>query len=89
MSSVVSMLEGKCAIQAPIVKRNSMQNPDLKFKAFEMLSQESMTNSSMYSQGSSHQVTKSMSIEGPLFDPSTSSTGKDDKSLEEKVLLNF
>ncbi|KAI4388245.1 hypothetical protein MLD38_000591 [Melastoma candidum] len=56
MSSAVSMLEGKGAIQAAIIKRSGMQNPDMRFKSFEMLSQDSMTDSSMHSEGSKHQA---------------------------------
>ncbi|CBI25591.3 unnamed protein product, partial [Vitis vinifera] len=38
-SSVVSTLQGKIAVQAPIAKRSSM-NQDMRFKAFERLSQD-------------------------------------------------
>ncbi|XP_052177424.1 probable LRR receptor-like serine/threonine-protein kinase At1g53430 [Diospyros lotus] len=40
MSSVVSMLEGKSRIQAPLIKRQSI-NEDLRFKSFERLLQDS------------------------------------------------
>ena len=40
MSSVVSMLEGKITVQAPMIKLDRM-NPDMRFKAFEMLSLDS------------------------------------------------
>ncbi|KAK9907152.1 hypothetical protein M0R45_002397 [Rubus argutus] len=51
MSSVVSMLEGKSPIQAPLIKRNSMEQ-DARFKAFERLSQDSQTHVSAFSQDS-------------------------------------
>ncbi|PKI52780.1 hypothetical protein CRG98_026855 [Punica granatum] len=70
MSSVVSMLEGKIAIQAPLVKRNTM-NPDPRFRAFERLSRDSQTNVSLFSQDS-QQVPGSMSMEGPWVDSSVS-----------------
>ena len=50
-SSVVSTLQGKIAVQAPIVKRSSM-NQDMRFKAFERLSQYSPSHASPFSQES-------------------------------------
>ncbi|GLT50962.1 hypothetical protein SLA2020_244140 [Shorea laevis] len=60
MSSVVSMIEGKTAVQAPTVMRSNM-SPDsqAEFKALERLSQDS-------------QAPRSMSIEGPYIDSSVS-----------------
>lgn len=49
MSAVVSMIEGKQKVQAPIVKRTTT-NDDMRFKAFEKLSQDSQI--STFSQGS-------------------------------------
>ncbi|OWM88575.1 hypothetical protein CDL15_Pgr002342 [Punica granatum] len=88
MSSVVSMLEGKIAIQAPLVKRNTM-NPDPRFRAFERLSRDSQTNVSLFSQDS-QQVPGSMSMEGPWVDssvslPSTTNETRD-HSTENKIL---
>ncbi|KAL2331313.1 hypothetical protein Fmac_018894 [Flemingia macrophylla] len=70
MSSVVSMLEGKTAIQAPIfISSDSAQ--DARFKAFEMLSHDSQTHvSSAVSQDSIEQISKSMG--GPWADSSIS-----------------
>ncbi|CAL5390986.1 unnamed protein product [Camellia sinensis] len=48
MSSVVSMLEGKSPIQAPLIKRTST-NENVRFKAFEGHSQDSHTQVSAYS----------------------------------------
>ncbi|CAH1450000.1 unnamed protein product [Lactuca virosa] len=36
MSSVVKMLDGKLPLLPPVVKRE-VENPDLRFKAFDML----------------------------------------------------
>ncbi|PSS05934.1 LRR receptor-like serine/threonine-protein kinase [Actinidia chinensis var. chinensis] len=72
MSSVVSMLEGKSPIQAPLIKR-STPNEDLRFKAFERLSQEShvLSTNSVDSQGR-----RSMSMDGPWIDSSVSIPSK-------------
>ena len=77
MSSVVSMLEGKTAVQVPLIKRSSMNsmNSDMRFKAFEKLSQDSQTYVSERSQGS--QMQRSMSMDGPWFGSSVSFPDKD------------
>ncbi|KAI6687166.1 hypothetical protein NL676_023994 [Syzygium grande] len=90
MSSVVSMLEGKSAIQAPIIKRTTT-NPNPRFKAFERLANDSQTNVSTFSQDT-RQLPGSMSIEGPWIDSSASFTSKDDTrshSSESKLLPDF
>ncbi|XP_030460953.1 probable LRR receptor-like serine/threonine-protein kinase At1g53430 [Syzygium oleosum] len=90
MSSVVSMLEGKSAIQAPIIKRTAT-NPDPRFKAFERLANDSQTNVSTFSQDT-RQLPGSMSIEGPWIDSSASFTSKDDTrshSSESKLRPDF
>ncbi|KAG7957012.1 hypothetical protein I3843_11G153600 [Carya illinoinensis] len=51
MSSVISMLDGKIAVQAPIIKR-SETNPDARFRAFEKRSEDSQTHISSSSQDS-------------------------------------
>uniref|UniRef100_A0A5B6ZU26 non-specific serine/threonine protein kinase n=1 Tax=Davidia involucrata TaxID=16924 RepID=A0A5B6ZU26_DAVIN len=76
MSSVVSMLEGKSPIQAPIIKRSSL-NEDMRFKAFEKLSQDSQTHVSTFSQNS--QVQRSISsMDGPWIDSSISIQSKNE-----------
>lgn len=60
MSTVVSMLEGKVAVQAPLVK--SSLDQAARFKALEILSQDSQT----FSQESQSQ--SSMSMDGPWRD---------------------
>ncbi|KAI6687167.1 hypothetical protein NL676_023995 [Syzygium grande] len=72
MSSVVSMLEGKSAIQAPIIKRTAT-NSDPRFRALERPSSDSQTNISTFSRDT-HQVPGSMSIKGPWIDSSASFT---------------
>ncbi|CAL5405968.1 unnamed protein product [Camellia sinensis] len=69
MSSVVSMLEGQSPIQAPVIKRNSL-NEDMRFKAFERLTQDSQTHVSTFSVDS--QVQRSISMDGPWIDSSVS-----------------
>lgn len=69
MSSAVSMLEGKTAVQAPIIRRNS-DGQDARFRAFEILSQDSQTHVSTLSQESEMQRT--MSINAPWTDSSVS-----------------
>ncbi|THG23337.1 hypothetical protein TEA_010785 [Camellia sinensis var. sinensis] len=73
MSSVVSMLEGKSPIQAPLIKRNSPKE-DMRFKAFERLAQDSQTHISTFSQNSQ----RSISMEGPWIDSSVSSSSKNE-----------
>ncbi|KAJ9183029.1 hypothetical protein P3X46_006948 [Hevea brasiliensis] len=75
MSSVVSMVEGKIPVQAPIIKRGSMDQ-DARFKAFEILSHDSQTHISKFSQDIHDQG--SMSMEGPWIDSSISLPSKGD-----------
>eukprot|EP00261_Vitis_vinifera_P031437 XP_019072680.1 PREDICTED: probable LRR receptor-like serine/threonine-protein kinase At1g53440 isoform X4 [Vitis vinifera] len=69
MSSVVSMLDGKIAVQAPTIKHDSM-NPDMRFKAFEKLSLDSQSHVSAFSVDSQDQG--SISVDGPWVDSSIS-----------------
>ncbi|XP_061968479.1 probable LRR receptor-like serine/threonine-protein kinase At1g53430 [Populus nigra] len=75
MSSAVKMLEGQIPVQAPIVKRSTM-NQDARFKAFELLSHDSQTNVSNGSQSS--QIQKSISMDGPWTDSEFSIKSKDE-----------
>ncbi|PIN25481.1 Non-specific serine/threonine protein kinase [Handroanthus impetiginosus] len=75
MSSVVSMLEGKIPVQAPIVKRGTM-NDDMRFKALEMISQDSRTQVSTLSQDSREQ--RGVLMDGPWTDSSVSLSSIDD-----------
>ncbi|XP_030460954.1 probable LRR receptor-like serine/threonine-protein kinase At1g53440 [Syzygium oleosum] len=90
MSSVVSMLEGKSAIQAPIIK-SMATNPDPRFKAFERIANDSQTDVSTFSQDT-RQLPGSMSIEGPWIDSSAFFTSNDEThghSSESKLLPDF
>ncbi|PSS14322.1 LRR receptor-like serine/threonine-protein kinase [Actinidia chinensis var. chinensis] len=69
MSSVVSMLEGNSPIQATLIKHRS-ENEEMRFKAFERLSQDSRTQFSTFSQDS--QVQRSITMDGPSSDSSVS-----------------
>ncbi|XP_059443383.1 probable LRR receptor-like serine/threonine-protein kinase At1g53430 isoform X3 [Corylus avellana] len=89
MSSVVSMIEGKIAVQAPIIKR-SETNPDARFKAFGKLSQDSQTQFSTFSQDS--QMQREISMTGPWIDSSISVHSKDetrDHSSSSKLLQDL
>nr|GFA25211.1 probable LRR receptor-like serine/threonine-protein kinase At1g53430 [Tanacetum cinerariifolium] len=67
MSKVVSMLEGKIAVQTAVVKRGAM-DADMRFRAFEMLSQDSQTLTSIASGDS--QLPRTTSSDGPWVDSS-------------------
>ncbi|XP_038691840.1 probable LRR receptor-like serine/threonine-protein kinase At1g53430 isoform X2 [Tripterygium wilfordii] len=69
MSMVLSMLQGKTPVQAPLVNRGS--NPDARFKAFEIPSHDSQTNISTFSHNS-QQDQRNISIDGPWIDSSIS-----------------
>ncbi|KAK3198584.1 hypothetical protein Dsin_021999 [Dipteronia sinensis] len=71
MSFVVSMLEGKVPVQAPIIMHSS-DNQDARFKAFEILSQDSQTRGTTFSQENQTQTQSSMSMDGPWKDSSVS-----------------
>ncbi|KAI6687169.1 hypothetical protein NL676_023997 [Syzygium grande] len=87
MSSVVSMLEGKSAIQAPMIKRTAT-NSNPRFRALEI---DSQTDISTFSRDT-HQVPGSMSMQGPWIDSSAFFTCNDethDHSSESKLLPDF
>ncbi|KAI7756713.1 hypothetical protein M8C21_023934 [Ambrosia artemisiifolia] len=67
MSAVVSMLEGKIPIQKQVVKRGAM-DADMRFRAFELLSQDSQTLTSIASADS--QRPTGTSTDGPWVDSS-------------------
>ena len=69
MSSVVSMLEGKIAVQAPTIKLD-MMNPDMRINAFEKLSLDSQSHASTFSRDS--QLQGSIPVDGAWIDSSTS-----------------
>ncbi|XP_075480918.1 putative LRR receptor-like serine/threonine-protein kinase At1g53430 [Primulina tabacum] len=69
MSSVVSMLEGQIPVQAPLVKRGQMDS-DVRFKALEVLSQDSQTRASTISVDGREQ--RGVSMDGPWTDSTNS-----------------
>ncbi|TXG66682.1 hypothetical protein EZV62_007957 [Acer yangbiense] len=69
MSFVVSMLESKVLVQAPIIMHSS-DNLDAEFKAFEILSHDSKTRVTTFSQEG--QTQSSMSTDGTSKDSSVS-----------------
>ncbi|XP_022981266.1 probable LRR receptor-like serine/threonine-protein kinase At1g53440 isoform X1 [Cucurbita maxima] len=71
MSSVVSMLEGKIAVQAPIIKRSAVEQ-DARFKAFERLSQDSISMTSISTSSQGIPMQKSTLVDGLWIDSSTS-----------------
>uniref|UniRef100_A0A6N2KQ24 non-specific serine/threonine protein kinase n=1 Tax=Salix viminalis TaxID=40686 RepID=A0A6N2KQ24_SALVM len=87
MSSAVRMVEGQIPVQAPIVKRSGM-NPDARFKAFELLSQDSQTHVSNGSQSS--QIQKSISIDSEFpFSTDEITNSSSSKLLEDLYDVNF
>ncbi|XP_039162723.1 probable LRR receptor-like serine/threonine-protein kinase At1g53430, partial [Eucalyptus grandis] len=86
MSSVVSMLEGKSALPAPII-RCTATNPDPRLRAFERLANDSQTNVSTFSEDND-QVPGSMSIQGPGIDSSAYFTSKEESRSSEITLLS-
>uniref|UniRef100_A0A7N0SY13 non-specific serine/threonine protein kinase n=1 Tax=Kalanchoe fedtschenkoi TaxID=63787 RepID=A0A7N0SY13_KALFE len=79
MSSVVKMLEGKAPIQAPVVKRTTFED-DMRFKAFETLSQDSQTHVS--AEAAETAVQKTISVNSPWMDSSSSFPSKNHGPLE-------
>ncbi|KAL4309349.1 hypothetical protein GQ457_01G003570 [Hibiscus cannabinus] len=86
MSSVVSMIEGKVPVQAPLIKRKDSDH-DARFKAFEMLSHDSQTNVSTFSHDS--QAPRSTSMDEPWTGSSMSILdGSREHSSSRKLLKN-
>ena len=77
MSTVVSMLEGKTPVQAPM-KRTPVEM-DAKFKAFERLTHDSITDVSLYSHDS-HQA--GVSSDAPWIDSEVSLESKDESARD-------
>ncbi|KAI3774930.1 hypothetical protein L1987_49494 [Smallanthus sonchifolius] len=67
MSAVVSMLEGKIPVQTQVMKRGAM-DADMRFRAFELLSQDSQTLTS-FASGDGERP-KGVSTDGPSVDSS-------------------
>ncbi|XP_023645014.1 probable LRR receptor-like serine/threonine-protein kinase At1g53430 isoform X2 [Capsella rubella] len=79
MSSVVKMLEGKIKVQPPLVKREADPSGSaaMRFKAFELLSQDSESSQvSTYARNGQQHISSS-SMDGPWVDSSFSEPSKD------------
>ncbi|KAI3509744.1 hypothetical protein L1887_25266 [Cichorium endivia] len=83
MSSVVKMLEGKLPVQPPVIKLGP-GNPDLRFKAFEMMSHDSQTQASTISADS--QGPNSISSDRPWKDTSLYHETQVSSSSEARLL---
>lgn len=83
MSSVVSMLEGKSKVQPPLVKREADPSgaAAMRFKAFELLSQDSESQVSTYARNGEQHISSS-SMDGPWVDSSFSEPSKDIVNLQ-------
>lgn len=80
MSSVVSMLEGKLPIQATLIKRTTVTE-EMRFKAFERLTQDSQTHtSSTFSLDSRGQRSISMNAPSSIDTSVTIQSKNDDLS---------
>ncbi|EYU29542.1 hypothetical protein MIMGU_mgv1a0269212mg, partial [Erythranthe guttata] len=88
MSSVVSMLEGKIPVQAPVVKHGNTANEEMRFKAFEILSQDSQTRAStiMSSEEDSSREQRGVSLDGPWVDSSVSIDESRDHSSTSRLI---
>lgn len=84
MSSVVKMLEGKIPVQPPVVKIGA-GNPDMRFKAFDIMSHDSQTQVSTISADSLGP--RSISTDGPWVDSSLYVDESKESSSSEKKLL--
>ncbi|KAK4255941.1 hypothetical protein QN277_008866 [Acacia crassicarpa] len=84
MYSVVSMLEGKSPIQAPIIKRRE-GDQDARFKAFEMLSQDSHSQTFVSSKISQESMEQRLQSMGPWADSSGTLPSKDFSSSDKPV----
>ncbi|KAF8065678.1 hypothetical protein N665_1165s0007 [Sinapis alba] len=85
MSSVVSMLEGKSKVEPPLVKREADPTgaAAMRFRAFELLSQDSESQASTTFERDREQKSSS-SMDGPWVDSSFSAPGKDVNMKQEE-----
>ncbi|KAH0852538.1 hypothetical protein HID58_093921 [Brassica napus] len=84
MSSVVSMLEGKIKVEPPLVKREADPTgaAAMRFRAFELLSQDSESQASTFERD--REQKSSSSMDGPWVDSSFSAPGKDGNVKQEE-----
>ncbi|KAJ0500509.1 putative protein kinase RLK-Pelle-DLSV family [Helianthus annuus] len=84
MSTVVKMLEGKMAVQPPTVVKQGPGDPDMRFKAFDLIPHDSQTQVSTISADSLRPT--SFSNDGPWVDSSIYNDDSKDSSSEKKLL---
>ncbi|KAI7756964.1 hypothetical protein M8C21_033432 [Ambrosia artemisiifolia] len=87
MSAVVKMLEGKMPLQPPMVVKRGPGDPDMRFKAFNLISHDSQTQVSTISTDSLE--TTSFSNNGPWVDSSIYNDDSKESSSEKKLLPGF
>lgn len=89
MSSIVSMLEGKSAVQAPVINRGSVK-PDMRFKALLQDSQSTPFSKDAQVQKTGDSSTSSVILDWDLYDPSTSSVASvvEGKSAVQAPVIN-
>ncbi|KAJ0684386.1 putative protein kinase RLK-Pelle-DLSV family [Helianthus annuus] len=84
MSTVVKMLEGKMAVQPPMVVKQGPGDPDMRFKAFDLIPHDSQTQVSTISADSLRPT--SFSNDDPWVDSSIYNDDSKDSSSEKKLL---
>ncbi|PWA42740.1 LRR receptor-like serine/threonine-protein kinase [Artemisia annua] len=85
MSSVVKMLDGKIPVQPPMINLGAGNPPDMRFKAFDMMSHDSQTQVSTISANS--QGPRSISTDAPWADSSLYMDESKESSTSEMKLL--
>lgn len=85
MSSVVKMLDGKIPVQPPMIKLGAGNPPDMRFKAFDMMSHDSQTQVSTISADSLGP--RSISTDAPWADSSLYMDESKESSTSEMKLL--
>ena len=85
MSSVVKMLDGKIPVQPPMINLGTGNPPDMRFKAFDMMSHDSQTQVSTISANS--QGPGSISTDAPWADSSLYMDESKESSTSEMKLL--
>ncbi|MFS7984237.1 putative protein kinase RLK-Pelle-DLSV family [Helianthus anomalus] len=84
MSTVVKMLEGKMAVQPPMVVKRGPGDPDMRFKAFDLIPHDCQTHVSTISADRLRPT--SFSNDGPWVDSSIYNDDSKESSSEKKLL---
>ncbi|RVW42875.1 hypothetical protein CK203_083034 [Vitis vinifera] len=88
MSSVISMLKGKSAVQATSIKHDTI-NPGMRFKAFEKLSMDSKLHRRLEDSSSSKLLTRSGTWKGVLVAIAQSIAAANCEHRANRVGYNF